>query len=392
VEAANVDSAPARFEGDFQGDSQRVEPTSNEARATEPPAKVATRKEAEPSRDASIDVARGVAIFGIVLTHVLRGLNAAHLLGHAAWFPEMDRVLCMYELSVFAFLSGTLVAKSLGKRSLGKYLQERTFQFLGIYVIWTLVQGSVQLLASHLINNPSSMGMLFRFWAPTGQLWYLPFLAIATLVFVPMRPWQSERAPWVLGVAAVISIALWGLDLGMIGTQGLGLIVFFVGGMILGVDRLRSGLRKIPSGAAGAGGLALFALGTFIAVVTHATPPTAGWVSRTVATVGAGVVLSVAMSAAVLLFARATRSWSILALCGRRSLDIFLAHIIMASGCRIVLVMLGVHSVVVLIAACFIAGVAGSLLLSTALRRVGLAWVFDGPKLPTGREKRSRPV
>ncbi len=35
------------------------------------------------------------------------------------------------------------------------------------------------------------------------------------------------------------------------------------------------------------------------------------------------------------------------------------------------------------------AGVGGSLLMSAALRRIGLAWVFDGPKLPTWARKRS---
>lgn len=341
-------------------------------------------------RDASIDVARGFAICAIVLTHVLRGLNAAHLLGHGAWVAEMDRVLVLWELSVFAFLSGIFVAKSVRKRSLQTYLQDRTFQFITIYVLWTVLQGTVQLLASRLVNTPTSIGTLFRMWAPTGQLWYLPFLVIATLVFVPMRPWKSERAPWVLCLATVISIGTWGLDLGAIGTQGLGLIVFFVGGMILGVDRLRSFLSSVPFVVAAAAGVGVFVLGTLVAVYTHATPPTAGWSTRTGSTVAIGVVLSVAMSVAVLLFSRATRSWGFLAVCGRRSLDIFLAHIIMASGSRIVLVKLGVHSVPVLVVMCFLVGVFGSLAISTTLRRVGLSWVFDGPPLPTRKGRRSR--
>jgi peptidoglycan/LPS O-acetylase OafA/YrhL len=106
--------------------------------------------------------------------------------------------------------------------------------------------------------------------------------------------------------------------------------------------------------------------------------------------VALGVVLSVVMSAAVLLSARAVRSWGFVALCGRRSLDIFLGHIIMASGSRIILMMLGVHSVVLLVAVCVVAGVLGPLVTSAALRRIGLAWVFDGPKLPTRDRKRSR--
>jgi len=347
-------------------------------------------KPTEIQRDASIDVARGIAIIAIVVTHVLRGLNAAHLLGHGSWIAATDRVLCLWELSVFAFLGGIFVAKSVSKRSMGTYLQERTFQFVVLYLLWTALQGGVQLFAARLVNNPSSIGLLLRVWAPTGQLWYLPWLVLATLVFVPLRPWRPERAPWVLGLAALLSIAFWGLDGGAIGTQGLGLVVFFVGGMILGVDRLRSALQSTPFVVAGVGGVALLAVGTLIAVYALPTAPTIGWSGRTVSTVALGVVLSVVMSAAVLVSARAVRSWGFLALCGRRSLDIFLGHIIMASGSRIILMMLGVHSVVLLVAVCVVAGVLGPLVASAALRRIGLAWVFDGPKLPTRDRKRSR--
>jgi peptidoglycan/LPS O-acetylase OafA/YrhL len=209
---------------------------------------------------------------------------------------------------------------------------------------------------------------------------------------VPLQPWRPGRAPWVIGLAAVLSVAFWGLDGGLIGTQGLGLVVFFVGGMFLGVDRLRSSLQSIPLVAAGLGGVALFAVGALVAVYQQPTPPTTGWSGRTVSTVALGVVLSVLMSAAVLSIARAARSWDFLAICGKRSLDIYLAHIILASGTRIVLVKLGVHSFLPLVSAGLVAGVLGSLIVASALRRVGLAWVFDGPKLPTFGGEQSRRV
>lgn len=343
----------------------------------------------ETTRDESLDVARGIAIIGIVLTHVLRGLNAAHLLGSGVWFPAADRVLCLWHLNIFAFLGGIFVATSVGKRGMRKYVQERVFQFLSVYLIWTAVQGTVLLCASDLVNKPSSVGVLLRIWAPTSQFWYMPYLALVTLVIVPWRPWRPRRAPWFIGLAAVLSVGFWGLDGGVVGAQGLGLVVFFVGGMILGVARVQAALRSIPRAAAGVGGLAVFAVGTFIAVCERPTPPTTGWSGRTVSTVALGVVLAVVMSAAMLSFARAARSWAFLAVCGRRSLDIYLAHIILASGTRIVLVRLGVHSVALLIVFCLVAGVLGSLVVATALRRAGLAWMFDGPKLPARKRSRS---
>jgi len=355
-----------------------------EQRSSTPTSKVAPRQ-----RDASVDVARGIAIIGVVFAHVERGLSAAHL-GHGAWIPAVDLVLDLYVFGVFAFLGGVFVPKSVNKRSVRTYVTERVFQFSVVYLIWTALQGSVLLLAAKMVNNPGSISSVLKVWAPTGQLWYLPFLVIVTVIFVPLRPWLPERAPWVLGFAALVSIAFWGLDGGIIGTQGLGVIAFFVGGMCVGVDRLQSILRSIPSAVAWVGGVGVFTVGVLISLYVPLTGQTYGWPGRTVSTVVVGVVLCVAMSAAVLLFARAARSWAFVALCGRRSLDIFLVHILLASGSRIILVKLGVHSMWLLVPICFLVGLLGSLLVATALRRIGLAWLFDGPKLPTGGRKRGR--
>lgn len=378
-----------------QNSTDRVEVDGGLARSEtngQPPEQHSSTAASKPpprQRDASVDVARGIAIIGVVFAHVERGLRASHL-ASGAWIIALDLVLDLYVFGVFVFLGGVFVPKSVSKRSVRTYMSERIFQFSIVYLIWMVLQGSVLLLAARMVNNPGSISSVLKVWAPTGQLWYLPFLVIVTLVFVPLRPWQPERAPWILGLAALVSVAFWGLDGGVIGTQGLGIIVFFVAGMCVGVDRLQSVLRSIPSGAAWVGGLGVFAVGVVISLYVPLTGPTYGWEARTVSTVAVGVALTVVMSASVLVFARAARSWGFVALCGRRSLDIYLAHILLASGTRIILVKLGVHSLWLLIPVCFAVGLLGSLVVSTALRRIGLGWVFDGPKLPTRSRKRSR--
>jgi peptidoglycan/LPS O-acetylase OafA/YrhL len=89
--------------------------------------------------------------------------------------------------------------------------------------------------------------------------------------------------------------------------------------------------------------------------------------------------VSLVTSAAALLLGQAARSMAMLARLGRRSLDIYLAHIIMASGTRIVLLHLGVTSTWVIVICCLLAGVIGSLVVAGGLRRIGLGWIFDGP-------------
>ncbi|OBI72182.1 acyltransferase [Mycobacterium sp. E740] len=341
-------------------------------------------------RDASLDVARGIAIIAVVLAHVLRGLNAAHLLGDGAWIKIADQVILLFSLSVFAFVGGLFVSASVRKRGLGRYLSERESQFAFVWLTWTALQGGVLLLASGVVNTPGSIGSLLRIWLPIGQLWYLPFLMLVTLIFVPMWTWLPRGGLWVFGLAAVLSLGLWGFNTGLAGIRGFALAVFMVGGVVLGADRARALLNAIPVAVAAVAGVTLFAVGVVVVTVyPDVAPPTESHV-RTLFTVALGVVLSLTLSVAVLFLGRAARSWSLLALCGRRSLEIYLAHIVLASGSRIILVKLGVHSSVLLIAGGLVAGVVGALIVAAGLRRVGLAWVFDGPKWLTQRRAPAR--
>ncbi|WP_137145409.1 acyltransferase [Mycolicibacterium sp. CR10] len=344
---------------------------------------------ARKKRDARLDVARGVAIVVIVLVHVFRGLHNGDMMGdHPVVLLEL--LVGPFALSVFAFVGGTFVARGVRQRGVGGYVRDRVAQLLFIFVLWTLLQGSVQLMAANAINIPPSIGSVLRLWVPLGHLWYLPFLILVTVVFVPTQPWAGRRAPWVLGVAAVISIAFWGYDGGYVGTQGLGLVVFFVAGMVIGGERVKAALDRFSPTVAGLVSIAVLAVGATLSVLTHATGPTVFWEVRTVATTAIGFVLSVVMSAALLLFGQAARSSSLLAFLGRRSLDIYLAHIILASGTRIALVYLGVTSTWVIVVACLLVGVAGSVLVGTVARRIGLGWVFDAPAWVTNWPRRAR--
>jgi peptidoglycan/LPS O-acetylase OafA/YrhL len=185
------------------------------------------------------------------------------------------------------------------------------------------------------------VGAMLALSRPLGQLWYLPFLIIVTLVFVPMQPWIRRRAPWILAAAAAISVAFWGYDGGYVGTQGLGLVIFFVAGMVIGSEPVKAALDRFSPAVAAVISVSVFTIGSAIAVLTAATGPTILWDGRTIATTAIGIAVALVTSAAVLLLGQAARSVAMLALLGRRSLDIYLAHIIMASGTRILLLHLG---------------------------------------------------
>lgn len=330
------------------------------------------------TRDQRLDVARGAAIIAIVLVHATRGLQSAGQL--SVTVQDMTtRGVGLWCLTVFTFVGGTFVPRAVEKMGLGPYLRDRTARFALVYLIWMVLQGALKWLAGGQVNHRTSVGQLLQIWRPDGQLWYLPFLILVTVVFVPMRPWLPNRALVVLGIATAISLAFWGYDGGYIGTQGIGLVVFFVAGLVVGTARVLVVLDRFSVAQAAVVSVLVLVAAGALSVRADVVVATDFWREHTVARTAMGFILTVVGSAAILLFGQAARSSTLLALCGRRSLDIYLAHIIMVSGTRIVLLKLGIHQVWLMVPLLVLIGVGGSLALATLCRRVHLGWIFDGP-------------
>lgn len=332
-------------------------------------------------RNEAIDVAKGVAILMIVLGHVLRGLAAAHLVDpQTSWYAVTDKAVYLVHLTMFALLSGLFVRRGVQRTTAGAYLARRTALLGWLLLVWTSIQGAVKLLAGAHLNTPTAPTALLRFWYPDGQLWFLWWLAIATAVTVVVQPWRSRtRAVVLFTGTAVVAVVAWGVPFVVIGLVGIQITPFFVLGALLGPDGYARvwGDRTRSALVAGVG----TAVWLGVALWTDATPPTGEGLPSSPASIAWGVVGTLAGTAGLLAastFAtRGVGGW--LAACGRRSLDIFLAHIIVASGVRIVLTGIGVTSPVVQVLAGTGVGVAGSVALAETARRMGLTWLFSLP-------------
>lgn len=340
----------------------------------------------EKARDQTVDIAKGMAIVAIVLGHVLRGLGSAGLIDSmSAAFVASDRALYMAHLTVFAFLSGLFVARGVEKNGTASYLRIRLGNFLYLYLVWQTLQVLVKLGTASLVNNAPDTGALLEIWIPEGQMWFLPWLILATIAAVLFKPWRNTAAGLAgIAVVSIISLAAWGFEGRYAGTQGLSLLVFFVIGARLRFDRLSAALAGIR-----APGLAVLAAASAavyygVLVWTGAVPPTVNAAWR-VSGVAFGVLGSTAGLVSVLtacaLAARFRFGFGWMAFVGRRSLEVFLVHIIAASGTRIVLEKLGVEDPAVHIAAGMVGGIVGALLLWWVLARMGFIWLFQRPVL-----------
>ncbi|SEE19286.1 Fucose 4-O-acetylase [Arthrobacter alpinus] len=341
-------------------------------------------------RDTTIDIAKGLAIVAIVLGHVLRGLASSHIIdGDASAFTAVDRALYMVHLSIFTFLSGVFVRQGIEKRGTAGYLAPRVSQFLYIYLVWQMLQGIVKMFTSRLVNSPTTLDDLLSIWRPEGQLWFLPFLILVTIVAALLKPWERPaRATLSLSTVGILSLCAWGYDGGVVATQGIALSIFFIAGAWIGSKPLLTAINSASMGlvaVALAIGGAAYAL---ILIFTNAIPPTIDDSSRSLPDVVFGFICAslgvIAVIAASKLISR-TPLAGLIAFLGTRSMEIFLAHIIAASGTRIVLDMAGVENPAVHIVVGTVSGIILPLLLWRLTIQWHFPWLFNAPASLTNR-------
>ncbi|GAA1916993.1 acyltransferase family protein [Nocardioides hwasunensis] len=332
------------------------------------------------ARDQSVDCARGLAIVAIVLGHVERGLASASLMPYDTALT-IDRLLYLFHLATFAYLSGLFVRRTVERDGALPTLRRRATLFVWLYLLWTVIQGSVRIAASSVANTPVTVGDIAKVWIPEGQLWFLPWLIAVTAVAALTQLWRSQaRAAVVLVLAGVLAMAVWGFDPLYAFTRGWALLFPFLVGCVVTQQRHAAMARHlgvvVPAAVVGT----VVWLG--IGLATGAATPTTGGGGRTLTAVAlgilgcaAGVMATLAVAA---LIARSPLA-GVVALVGRRSLEIFLAHIVVASGARIVLEQAGVSDTWVHLVAATALGVVVPIVIAVAADRLRWSWVFGLP-------------
>lgn len=334
-------------------------------------------------RDATIDIAKSIAIVGIVFGHTWSGMGSAGLIHNAAIFTSVSDFVYSWHLSVFAFCAGLFVQRGMKRDGAWPYARDRDLEFLWLYVIWSLLQGGVKMVTGDLVNSPTSAWDVVSLWVPDGQLWFFGWISLMMLAAAAVRPWASgARAVVSLAVALILSVALWGLGGQYLGTQGLALSVYFWVALLLRGDRLIAVGQRVSVPLALLIWVVLGGLAAWMTVSGIATPPTIDGGDRTVSSVAFGVLASTAGLVAVLALAKLLSGVPFsgsLGYLGRESLVIFVAHIIFMAGTRAFLIGIGVDSVLVQAAAGTVAGVFGPLILALVARRLRMSWLFAAP-------------
>ncbi|MDO5676872.1 MAG: acyltransferase [Propionibacteriaceae bacterium] len=348
------------------------------------------------SRDERLDMVKGISIILVVFGHAARGLFAAGLAPTSGvlWTIN-EKMVYFVHLPLFVFTTGLLMGRSADRQGSGQYLKRREWALLWPFLVWTVILGAFEVLLPSIRNAPRTWAEVATLWVPIGQLWYLPFLMIATLLIILIRPWVTAARMWAgLILTLVASLLMWGHDGTTILTRGMSLLIFLAAGAVIGAPRLMRWWDRLGFwGNLGAGGGSLV-VAALLMTGTPIVPPTAdrpwdgvlwGDVLGLLAS-SLAVIAVCCLIAALSCFRALPLGW--LAFVGKHSMEIYLAHILVTAGMRIVLSRLGVESVGVHLVVATALGTVLPLLLVPLTRF--FPWLFTPPKL--GGQSTERPA
>ena len=129
-------------------------------------------KMTEVNRNIAFDVARALGIILVVFGHALRGLVSGGHVDPTGWSHSVDYFIYTFHMPLFFVVSGYFFRTGGGDTFASKILWNLAYP----YILWTLIQGSVQILLANSgsVNGSLTIADLSQIlWKPIGQFWFL---------------------------------------------------------------------------------------------------------------------------------------------------------------------------------------------------------------------------
>ncbi len=324
-------------------------------------ASLATPPIALPRRRAELDIARALGIVLVVAGHAIIGVERA--LGDGPAVRVALTLIYAVHMPFFFALSGLLAGRALAEPA-PAFARRLISRFALPYLVWSLVLlGFHAAFGDYTNTRVTAPNPLRILWAPPSVMWFLYVLAAAfVLARVTTRP--ADRR--LLG-AALVLVGPW-LDTWLFGY--LRFVGIFLVATTVELDAVRAAARHPAARALAA---LAFATGVFAALAA-AHAPLAGYPAAALRDLPAGLggsLLVLAAGAALAAQGGAVAEGA--AAVGRRTLPIYLAHVLVLAALRIVLIRLGLRDPALLLLVLIPAGVALPLVAAHLAERLGVA-------------------
>jgi fucose 4-O-acetylase-like acetyltransferase len=156
------------------------------------------------------DYLRGLAILLVIYRHVLIGLQRSHMFVPQGLI-DANMIFYSFRMPLFFILSGIFISKSLAKHSVKKLAGIKFELLIYPYLIWTIIQITLQILLSNFTNSDRTwIDYSYIFYQPRSldQFWYLPALFNTTMIYVLLKTKLNVKP----GAQLLIGIVLYFLS------------------------------------------------------------------------------------------------------------------------------------------------------------------------------------
>lgn len=319
-----------------------------------------------------VDYAKALGIILVVYGHVMRGLFNGGVALPEHLYRLSDSIVYSFHMPLFFFLSGLFFYASLIKRGGVKLTLNKLDTIIYPYLLWSILQGSVEVVMSNYTNGNLTGAEVVQLWQPRAQFWFLYALFFVFAVSAFALSLASEKyTPWFFLFACCLYLA----EPLLPEVQTLLFIanywVYFVFGIVFTQYKLGHYLADNRA--------LLLAVLSFVACqyLFH------GYLGKSYADRGyeslilacLSLVFVVSLSMAITKIPSRLLAWI-----GASSMAIYLMHILVGSGIRVALSQfLGIDNVLVHILAGCLMGVFLPLLALKMIDRLNIPYIFAAP-------------
>ncbi|WP_019026669.1 acyltransferase family protein [Colwellia piezophila] len=147
-----------------------------------------------------VDYAKGIGIILVVYGHVARGLFDAGINIPESFYRLSDSIIYSFHMPLFFFLSGMFFYSSFKNRGPIKLINSKIDTIVYPYLLWSILQGGIEVGLSNFTNGSSNLSEVFGLlWNPRAQFWFLYALFSCFILSTAIYMFVNEKmTKWLL--------------------------------------------------------------------------------------------------------------------------------------------------------------------------------------------------
>ncbi|MCU5775826.1 acyltransferase [Erwiniaceae bacterium BAC15a-03b] len=160
-------------------------------------------------RDLWVDYAKGIGIALVVFGHVNRGLYSSGVYLSEGSYKLLDSIIYSFHMPLFFFLAGLFFLQSIERKGKKEFIVSKVDTIVYPYVVWSLIQGGIEVVLSNYTNSKTGMGEVLAFLIyPRAQFWFLYalFMIFAVAAMLWHRKYFNRYLPVLLILSLVINV------------------------------------------------------------------------------------------------------------------------------------------------------------------------------------------